>query len=155
MVNQQQKISENIKEYGWHAQLVGGDEYWPAFAYSIGWGITRDWPEVIVVGQRLKVAHGMLARIWETGEKPADDQILTSVLPKFRCKMLKVDVTWYEFLFGAAIDFYMERNLQAFEAYQCVWPTTSDVFPWETNAPKGFATAQPLVNTKMLQEPGS
>lgn len=155
MFNQQQKIAENIEEHGWHAQFVAGDEYWPAFAYSIGWGVTREWPEVIVVGQRLEVAHGMLATIWDSGEKPTDGQIRTDILPEFRCSMLQVDLSWYEFLFGAAIDFYMDRNLRAFEAYQCVWPTTSDVLPWEKDAPDDFAIAQPLVDSKMLQAPGS
>ncbi|MEP3638046.1 MAG: DUF4262 domain-containing protein, partial [Paracoccaceae bacterium] len=138
-----------------HAQFVSGDEIWPAFTYSIGWGITRDWPEVIIVGQRLEVAHGMLANIWETKDKPTNDQMRTDVLPEFRCQMFKVDFSWYEFLFGAAIDYYMDRNLRAFEAYQCVWPTTSDVLPWEKNAPDGFLSAQPLVNSNMLKEPGT
>ena len=155
MNNLQKIISENVDEHGWHAQFVGGDEIWPAFTYSIGWGITRDWPEVIIVGQRLEVAHGMLAKIWATNEKPTNNQMRTDVLPGFRCKMLTVDFTWYEFLFGAAIDYYMDRNLPPFEAYQLVWPTTSDVLPWEENAPDGFSNAQPLVNSKMLQEPGS
>jgi hypothetical protein len=155
MADQQKKIFENVEKHGWHAQLVGGDEAWPAFAYSIGWGLTREWPEVIVVGQRLEGAQGMLAKIWETEDKPIDGQIRTDILPEFRCKMLRVDFTWYEFLFGAAIDFYMDRNLHAFEAQQCVWPTTSDVLPWEKNAPDGFGAAQPLVNSKTLQEPGS
>ena len=97
----------------------------------------------------------MLAKIWETGDKPAGDQIRTDILPEFRCKMLKVDLTWYEFLFGAAIDFYLDKNLRAFEAYQCVWPTILNVLPWEKGAPGDFATAQPLVNSKMLQDPKS
>ena len=155
MADQQKKIFENVEKHGWHAQLVGGDEAWPAFAYSIGWGITRDWPEVIVVGQKHEVAHGMLAQIWESGNKPKSEQMRNDVLPDFRCKMLKVDLTWYEFLFGAAIDFYMDRDLAVFEAYQCTWPTTSDILPWEKDAPDGFARAQPLVNSKMAQEPGN
>ncbi len=155
MTNLQKTVLDNVEEHGWHAQFVGGDEIWPAFTYSIGWGITRDWPEVIIVGQRLEVAHGMLAKIWETKDKPENDHLRTDILPEFRCKMFKVDFTWYEFLFGAALDFYSDRNLRAFEAYQCVWPTTSDVLPWEKDAPDGFSNVQPLVNSKMLKEPGS
>jgi len=151
----QKVISDNVEEHGWHAQFVNGDEIWPAFTYSIGWGLDGDWPEVIIVGQRLEVAHGMLAKMWEIKNKPQNEQVRTDILPDFRCKMLRVDFSWYEFLFGAAIDFYMDRNLKAFEAYQCVWPTTSDVLPWEKNAPDAFAMAQPLVNSKMLKEPGS
>ncbi|WP_299751409.1 DUF4262 domain-containing protein [uncultured Tateyamaria sp.] len=151
----QDVISNSFDEYGWHAQIVGGDDIWPAFAYSIGWGINRGWPEVIVIGQRPEVAHGILRKIWESDEKPMNDQLRTDILPDFRCKMLKVDHSWYEFLFGAAIDFYANRDLRSFEALQCVWPTTSDVLPWENNAPDGFEAAQPLVRSKMLVEPGS
>ena len=84
MSNLQNIISDNVEGHGWHAQFVGGDEFWPAFSYSIGWGISRDWPEVIVVGQRLEGAHGMLAKIWETNEKPTDGQIRMDVLPDYR-----------------------------------------------------------------------
>ena len=151
----QKIIAENVKQHGWHTQVAHGDSIWPTFVYTIGWGIERHWPEVIVVGQRPQVAHGMLSQIWENNDKPTAGQVCTNILPDFRCQLMEVDTSWYEFLFGAAIDFYMERDLPAFEALQFVWPTTSDVLPWERGAPDGFEEAQPLLNSKMLKEPGS
>lgn len=151
----QASISQNIKQYGWHAQHVYGDDIWPAFTYSIGWGITRDWPEMIVVGQRQEVAHGMLERVWDSADLPMADAPRIDILDGFTCHLKQVDLSWYEFLFGAAIDHYMDRNLPAFRAMQCVWPTTRGVLPWDSEAPDGFDRAQPLVFKKMEREPGT
>ncbi len=148
-------IRNNIAEYGWHTQAVGGDQIWPPFTYTIGWGIERGWPEVIIIGQRAEVAHGILTNLWESNKAPEENQVRQDLLPNFDCKMKHVDLSWYQFLFGAAIDFYMDNDLPPFNALQCVWPTTSGVFPWDDNAPEDFDRAQPLVNAKMVQEPGT
>lgn len=149
------QIEDHIRSFGWHAQYVAGDDVWPAFAYSIGWGITRDWPEMIVVGQRMEVCHGMLQMVWESGQRPVADAARTDVLPEFTCCLKPVHLTWYPFLFGRAIDAYMKRNLPAFPALQCIWPTTSGILPWDANAPAGFDQAQPLLNEAMEREPGT
>jgi len=155
MPEMQAVIEENIRQFGWHAQCVFGDGTWPEFAYSIGWGINDDWPEVIVIGQRQEVAHGMLRRIRDADKRPDHDQTRTDILDGFACKFMRADVSWYPFLFGAAIDYYMDRSLPPFRAMQCVWPTTSGIFPWDQNAPQGFDQAQSLVNTNMKSEPSS
>ena len=144
----QQRIEGNIREHGWHCQYVGGDEAWPEFAYSIGFGLTRDWPEVLIIGARQKLAHGMLWRIWESDAAPKPESDRTDILDGFTCKMRPVDRSWFDDLFGRALWAYSDRGLEL-SVVQCIWPTTSGVFPWDPDAPDGFAERQPLVSGVM------
>ena len=155
MSDMQMIIAQNIQKFGWHSQCVFGDENWPDFSYSIGWSLKRSWPELLVVGQRSEVAHGMLRRFWDAREIPVPDAERTDILDGFSCRLMEVDLSWYGFLFGAAIDYYMNNNLPPFRVLQCVWPTTGGAMPWDADAPEGFDIAQPLTNVIMDSEPGS
>ena len=155
MADLQESIRANVKEHGWHTQAVGGDHIWPKFTYSIGWGVSRSWPEVVIIGQRMETSHMMLSELWESNITPTADVLRQDILPGYGCQMRTVDLSWYDFLFGAGIDFYTEASHPPFKALQCVWPTTSGVLPWDQNAPEGFDKAQPLVYKEMLKEPGS
>lgn len=146
-------IERSIDKHGWHCQWVHASRDFPPFAYSIGWGITRDWPECLIVGAiRQSLAHSMLWRIWESGAPPKPRTERADILDGFTCVMLSVDLSWYRFLFGRSIDAYMARELPRFDAVQCVWPTTSGVLPWDDGASDAFIARQPRVDKAMSPE---
>lgn len=149
MSDMESTIAQNIQKYGWHAQCVFGGEGWPEFAYSIGWARNRGWPELLVIGQRAEVAHAMLNRFWGSDQTPAANTDRSDILDGFTCRLIEVDVSWYPFLFGAALDYYIDNNLRPFRALQCVWPTTTGIMPWDSDAPQGFDCDQPLTHLNM------
>ncbi|MEM6971624.1 MAG: DUF4262 domain-containing protein [Pseudomonadota bacterium] len=149
-------IERNIAEHGWHCQSVHGDADFPPFAYSIGWGMTRTWPEFLIVGAaRPSLSTSMIWRVWESGRRPCPGEVRDDILDGYDCPMRAVDLSWFPFLFGRAIDAYMTRGLKPFEAVQCIWPTTAHVLPWEPEASEQFVKRQPILDRPMQREPGT
>lgn len=149
-----EKVEHNIATHGWHCMHVGGDEAWPAFTYSIGWGFERGWPEVIVVGPGLELAHGMLLGFWESDLPPAPGQKREDILRGYPCRVAAVHPTWHDFLFGRALAAYERRGL-TFRGLQCVFPNRDGLFPDDLDCPQQFRASQPLVSKPMEREPGT
>ena len=142
----QQNIYDNIEQHGRHCQSVMGDEGWPRFTVSIGFGITRKWPEILIVGPKMVLANAMLWRFWEAGVPLADSTDRFDILDDFCCKLRWVHESWHDDLFGRAQWAYRDRKAGSLTTLQCIWPTTSGSFPWEDASPERFSDLQPLVS---------
>jgi hypothetical protein len=46
-----------VEKFGWEAMLVSSEQQSTAFAYTVGLMDTMQFPEIIVVGLKQKVAH--------------------------------------------------------------------------------------------------
>jgi hypothetical protein len=54
------KLLADVQGYGWHVIGIEEDEEGPGFAYSIGLHHNFGHPEIIAVGLRVQVMHGMI-----------------------------------------------------------------------------------------------
>ena len=61
IADQNQKISDNIRKYGWHClHVFPTEEGQGSFSYSIGFAETYGAPEVLIFGRERESAHGLL-----------------------------------------------------------------------------------------------
>ena len=67
------KITQNIKRYGWTATDVFGTAEHPSPIFTYTTGLTdRGWPELIVFGVPGPVGHGIISMVIEKNKKPED-----------------------------------------------------------------------------------
>lgn len=138
----EKKIVENIEKHGCHITSVfdnTGEE--PSFTYSTGIQKSVNAPEVIVVGLPSKLAasvvNNYLRRIKE-GE--------TFEVGKFYPDFLSS----FDVAFGAVSHENKQKFMlsscwyykNTFEALQLIFPTTSGVWPWDTEASENFHEIQ-------------
>lgn len=129
----EEKIINDVQEYGWHVINVfeGEDSY--EFSYTIGLYKTFGSPELFMSGIKGEVMHSILntiadditkGRVIQPGESYSD------ILEGYDCYFDLVDKSNYDEYFGKAVWFYQGND---FPVLQCVWPNRDHDFPWETD----------------------
>jgi hypothetical protein len=146
----EQKVHDDIAAYGWHAVNVFEDEVGPGFQYSIGFYRSFSHPEVLILGQRSNVMHGMLTRIatglregrrYDTG-RAADD-----ILDGYLCMFRPIPGDAVPFYLGWATWYYGEES---FPSLQCIWPDTSGQYPWDPEASAELKRREPILHRGKL-----
>lgn len=127
----EKKLLADIKKTGWHVIIVPPDEVGPGFAYSIGLYKTFGHPEIIILGLKGEVAHGLINGIGEAvrnGKKFTSGKFYSGIIEGFKCFLLAVDEKNYEEHVGYA-RWYYQGNW--FPLLQCIFPTATGKFPWQ------------------------
>ena len=128
------KISEHIREFGWHCLHIFPTEAVHAnFSYSIGFNESYEAPEVLIFGLSREKAHALLnecAQLLKSGasieSEIEDDRILAGGY-KVMFKQVKADA-FHEYL-GTALRFYGEKP---FTAVVMFLPDKQHKFPWQS-----------------------
>ncbi|WP_405642589.1 DUF4262 domain-containing protein [Streptomyces uncialis] len=141
----QRKINSDMAVQGWSWIWVfdSAAEH-PPFAYSIGFGVSFDHPEVIVAGLPEETSGNVLGSVQTLlaegcayGEGDASSEILEGLSVQFRVipeDLLKASLM-------QAVVFYGERT---FSAVRLVWPDRDGNFPGEESAPAWLSDRQAL-----------
>ncbi len=79
-------IETDVSRFGRHARFVVGDQAFPSFTYSIGFGFDRGWPEVVAVGAEADLAHAKPCGIGEDARRPAPGMDHDGIPDGFRCR---------------------------------------------------------------------
>lgn len=141
------KVSEDIKEYGWHVIKVLEDESGPGFGYSIGLFETFRHPEVAIIGLTPELTHDLINIIGELvrENKPLISSTFRSeILDNFDCYIIDVDENYYDEYFGQAINYYGNKQ---FPVMQCIYPTVKGIYPWQSEWPVEIKDIQPILGT--------
>jgi Domain of unknown function (DUF4262) len=129
------KIVENVKEYGWHIINVFGDESHKQFSYTIGLFKSFNAPELFISGLDGNVASAVINNIGDEIAKGF------KIIPKvenndfftgYSCYFDFVDRSKYDTYFSKAVWFYQGND---FPVLQCVWPNKIHLYPWQTEMP--------------------
>jgi len=126
----EKKLLADIKKTGWHVIIVPADEEGPGFAYSIGLYETFGHPEIIILGLKGEVAHGLINRIGDAvrqGKKFTSEKFYSGIVEGFKCFLLAVAEKNYEEHVGYARWYYGKP----FPLLQCIFPTATGKFPWQ------------------------
>jgi hypothetical protein len=152
-----ERVVADVRRYGWHCVLVA-DEHHPehaalnaargphpvydaAFAYTVGLWLTKDQPELVLVG-RWQQAHGIIAAAVESitgGRRRAPGEVSDEVLQGYDVRFGPVsDERRVELLTYA--DWANRRR--PFEALQLILPDSSGRWPED---PQYDSYPQPLL----------
>ena len=129
-----QTLLANVKNYGWHACHIFGDETGPEFSYSIGFYLSYGHPEILIVGLPSKAAHSVLAAVFDRiskGQVYVDGSIADDISP---CKFLfrSFNPIHYIEYMGIATWFYASLfPPDLFPTLQLVWPDKNGFYPWD------------------------
>ncbi len=140
------KLLADVRDHGWHIIGVEQDEEGPGFAYSIGLHHNFGHPEIIVVGLRVEVMHGMINAAGEearSGKKFGHLDESGDVLDGYNIAFRTVEKRHYPDYFGYAGWFYRGGD---FPALQCVWPDSQHRYPWHREATPEFIRRQPVLS---------
>jgi len=130
---QNQRISDNIRDYGWHClHVFPTKEGQDKFSYSIGFGESYGAPEVLIFGLERERAHALLnecAQLLKGGHTVVpgvqDGNVLASNY-KVVFRPVRSD-SFGEYL-GTALRYYQGKP---FSAVVMFLPDRQHRFPWE------------------------
>ncbi|MBF5038237.1 DUF4262 domain-containing protein [Methylophilus sp. 13] len=134
---------ENIERYGCHILHIMAEGESPPFSYTVGIQRASNAPELIVIGLKQPIAHFILneynRRVRE-GERFSDGQFSSGFLEGFDCLFREVDSVNYREYLGWGNWFY---GRESFKTLQLIYPNTSGVWPWQSEADQWFKSWQP------------
>lgn len=141
-----------VREYGWGVTGVRGTTM-PDCAYSIGLWHSYDSVEACLLGvpqqQGMAIVNAVGQRIRD-GLTLTPDLKLAGVIEGYEFRLAPVHSSWYERLFGAAIDYYQRPP---FPVVQLLWPDTSGRYPGDPEREHGTYDAQPALWLPMDEHP--
>ena len=132
----EQKVLDDIREFGQHVLAVAEDDVGPGFVYSIGLFENYAHPEIIIIGLRQELAHLLINNIAfdiKEGKTFTPGEFHEGVLDDFLCYFAAVHPEHYRDFVGWARWYYGGDD---FPLVQCIYPTTNGVFPWEKDFPE-------------------
>lgn len=139
-------INDNIEQYGCHLTLIEGDNYLPAFVYSIGLFKRFKHPEIICFGLKNEVAAAIINHacdLVKSGEILQPNKLYNGFLGGCNIQFLEVSKEHYPDYIGYAGWFY---NSFDFPLFQLVWPDKKDNFPWDKGFNLDWKYKQPLLD---------
>lgn len=145
----EQRVIDDIREYGWHVVGIEADESGPAFAYSVGLQHTFDHPEIIVFG--LNDAETMMHIINTIGEAVRNGSVFQDwhesdqILNGYSCLFRTIPAKAYPDYLGYANWYYRPSP---FAVLQCFWPDKQHRFPWDPECHPSVQQRQPILSEK-------
>lgn len=147
---QDQRILEDIENFGCCVMHIAEEGDLPPFAFSMGITKRSGKPEVIVVGLKQPMAHFVVneynrrviaGEVFEAGQRSL------GFIEGFEVLFDRVDRSNYDEYLGSNLWLYQGPN---FEVLQLIFPNTSGVWPWEDAADEWFKARQPLLSLPAL-----
>jgi hypothetical protein len=143
--NDERRVIEDVRKFGWHIVAVEDDPEGPAFAYSIGLYHTLKQPEIIIFGLKsANMGHIIsgIAKEMRRGSRFEDWTESDQILDRYSCMFRRVDRGFYPDYLGYAMWFYRPDN---FPVLQCVWPDRKGHYPWQPGFSSETHARQPVL----------
>jgi hypothetical protein len=140
-------VNDNIENYGCHLTLIEGDNYMPAFVYSIGLFKKFKHPEIICFGLKTDIAASIINHacdLIKNGETLTVGKLYKGFLEGFSIQFLQVDKEYFPDYVGYAGWFYNQTF--DFPLLQLVWTDKQNNFPWDKDFNVNWKFKQPLLD---------
>jgi hypothetical protein len=127
----EEKLENNISQYGWTVINVLGDEDEKSYSYSVGFHKSFNHPEIVISGLDGEVASQIINSIGDAiknGEVYKPSIKYSGILSNFPCEFHAVNSQVYDYLFGKAQWLYKS---EFYEVYQMLYPDKTGKFPWD------------------------
>jgi hypothetical protein len=131
---QNKRISDNIREFGWHClHVFPTEDSHGKFSYSIGFGESYGSPEVLIFGFEREKAHDLLnacAEMLQDGHTIRNSVENPNVLKgSYNVVFRPVRSTCFGEYLGTALRYYQDRP---FGAVVMFLPDREHRFPWQS-----------------------
>lgn len=140
------KMLADIEQYGLQVISVTGEGDFPPFSYSVGIEQSLGLPELIVIGLKSGVAHSAINECYSQMKAGAafvpGSRVAGLLGGDFECLIGEMSPIHFGEYMGGALRHYKGSN---FRAYQIIFPSTANAFPWEPEASEWFRNWQPLL----------
>ncbi|WP_235364918.1 DUF4262 domain-containing protein [Sphingomonas sp. ERG5] len=139
---------DKVRDYGWFATHVTAEEGHPGFAYTTGFWLTLQVPEVIVFSLKSDIAHDVLWDMFRDAKAGARRPMGTSVPDIFGntdAYLFPIAKAHYPDHLGWSRWFYGGDD---FPCVQLVWPDRAALFPWQPGFDARFSADQPDLSEK-------
>ena len=143
--NADQRLLDDVAEYGWHVMKVLETPETPGWAYSVGLYKNFGHAEILVCGQGLELMHYMINTIGEGvkhGKTFAVDEYYADLIDAYQCTLKPVRPKWYPLFMGFASWFYDGDD---YPLWQCFWPDFDNRYPWNSEFNPELMWDQPLL----------
>ncbi|NJN51772.1 MAG: DUF4262 domain-containing protein [Gammaproteobacteria bacterium] len=146
------KIARDVEAYGCHViSVFDPEETHPPFSYSVGIQATSQAPEAIVIGLSSQLGHAMIneynTRVRQRVEFRRGIQY-TGFLEGFG---IYVEPTRSDRLSEYTLGCTRYYKGSPYAVVQLIYPTTSGLWPWQTQAPERYKANQPMLGRKHPQ----
>lgn len=141
----EQKVIDDVREYGWHVVNVLAEGDLPEFTYTIGLYQNYRHPEILVYGLPRDRAHPIVNELGEgirNGEVYLTGKTYGEILQKYSCTFRAIPSSQYLEHLGWAMWFYEGPE---FPALQLVYPDSAGRWPWQDGVAEGFRQRQPIL----------
>jgi len=138
----EQKVVDDILQYGWHVVNVLGERDLPEFTYTIGLFRSYEHPEVLIYGLPRERAHQLVNDLGEKvrqGVTYVAGNTYDDILRDYRCTFRAIPSSQYAEHLGWAMWFYEGRG---FPALQLVYPDAEGRWPWDGGTSESFRKHQ-------------
>jgi len=146
-----QRIVDDVEEFGFHSLGVLNDGDHPEFCYSVGFWETLRSPEVIVFGLPLDLMHRMLWGMFrqiKAGKTLSDGARWSDLIEGYDCISRPVHSSQFTLYIGSALWYRRLRagNSQGLRAYQLFWPSKNqELYPWQDGCDQNVRDRQPAL----------
>lgn len=145
----EQRILDDIEEYGWHVVAVTSSPEGPPFAYTIGLMDSYDHPELILLGLDPRTTHEIYKTMVEEikqGRSFAEPLRYEDVIVGYACATRPVHPSQQSEYFGYGL-WYRHHIGRAgtLQSVQVCWPDRQGRFPWEPGCEDVAVRLQPLL----------
>ncbi len=144
-----ERVAADIRAYGCHVMSVFDPEgELPTFSYSIGIQETTGAPEAIVLGLKAKLAHALINRYMracQAGKRFVRGTAYPEFLEGFNVYFEPAKRKLASQYTLGCDRYYGERS---YNVVQMIWPSTTGIWPWETQASEWLRGNQPMLGRK-------
>lgn len=147
------QLVDTADRHGAAVIQVEGDEEHAPYAFSVGAWRRFGKPELVVIGLPLEVAQSVIniyvGRVSQ-GERFVPGTLYEGFLEECPVTMEKVALEHYPMYFGSAMLVYDGPDFPAHQLLVSL--PESHTFPWQPDAPEGFADFQPVLTSSGAPE---
>lgn len=147
-----ERLLEDVANYGWHVAIVPPEEDSPGWAYSVGFLSTFGHPEVVVFGLPPEDAHALVNDVGDrirNGITAEESAAIGDLLTGRICAVRGVAGRWKAALLEAATWFHGREDMPVL---QILWADADGRLPGDAGFTELPAEAQPLLHRDSPEE---
>lgn len=148
-MSEDDRITESVRQHGWHAIAVQETQTVPPFLYTIGLCDTLNHPEIVVFGLPRATAYNLVSDMVVqicSGRRYGAGEMDRTLIEGYTVALRPVHATQRLLRLGFATAYYRRaRKSDLLSALQLLWPDVEGRLPFEARCDPEVVRLQPLL----------